>query len=241
MLTVCPPVRCHHAVKAPLAAQDILQKLPVLRRAIPVYNVVGGHNRPRLCLLHNDLKGSQINLPDSALRRPGITVFPVRFLIIKGKMLDCGADTVTLDSAHHRRGELSCKERVLRIILEIASAERAAVNIDGRRKPHGNVVLLDLRAARFPNLCHQLLIPRARKLCRTGPRCRIHAAIWQNAQPRRTVRCHDIRDSVIRQISPAKCVGNPSVWLSAQQMRKLFIGELRHKLLQCDRSLCHFF
>ena len=85
MFSSCPPVGCNHALEAPLAAENIFQKLAILRSAVTIDCIVGGHDGPWLCLFYNDLETFQIDLTKCTLGNTGIAVLLLVSLLFAAK------------------------------------------------------------------------------------------------------------------------------------------------------------
>ena len=113
MLPAGPPVCRDSAVKSPVLPQDAGQKLPVFRSMHSVQKVVGGHDRPGLFPLHDQLKGAQIDLPKRSLAHAGIASSPVCLLVVDAEMLHACADSLRLNAPHHGSRAQARKQRIL--------------------------------------------------------------------------------------------------------------------------------
>src|SRR5699024_1095273 len=83
--------------------------------------------------------------PECTLIYICVRMIPVVFLIITAEMFDGHiASPSGLYSFTHGSRHLPGEERVFRIILKVASAQRIPVDIHSRRQPVGNAVSLHL-------------------------------------------------------------------------------------------------
>ncbi len=94
------------------------------------------------------------------------------FLIVCGKMLDTRADVSALQAAHLRRCHLTGKKRVLRLILEVSSAERRTFDVHGGSEVHSQLLMLAGVADRLADFFHHVRIKGAgrRTRCREADR-----------------------------------------------------------------------
>jgi hypothetical protein len=81
------PVGHHHAVEAPLVAQD-RQEWRVLAAVRAIDAVVRSHDRPRARLAHRRLERNQIDLPQRALVHLGADRHPLELGVVRDEMLD---------------------------------------------------------------------------------------------------------------------------------------------------------
>ena len=126
------PVRHHKSAIAPLIPQHCLQQLLILRSIISVHLVVSSHHAPGISLFYSNFKSPQVDLPQSPLADNGIHQAPVCLLIVNSKMFQRSTDPLRLYATNHGYRHLARQIRVFRIILEIASAQRIALDIDSR-------------------------------------------------------------------------------------------------------------
>ena len=224
MFSSCPPVSCNHALEAPLAAENIFQKLAVLRSAVPIDCIVGGHDGPWLCLFYNDLETFQIDFTKCTLGNTGIAVLSVGLFVICCKMLYRSCNVLGLDTFYHSCAHLSGNQRILGIVLEVSSAKRISVDIYCWGKPYSKIVLLHFFGTSLSNLLNKSRVPGACKKCRARPCCCVHAAFPADTKSGWTVCCHNGWNAVIRKISKAEGIGNTYVWLSSKKMNQIVIA-----------------
>ena len=124
LLGIVPPVGHDKPFIPPLPAKDSGEKLPVLRGAVTVDEVIGGHEGMGPGLLHDDLELLQIDLAKCPFTDSGVGVDAVRLLVVARKVLDRCGDTGALNAADQRCGKLTRKERILGPVLEVAAAQR---------------------------------------------------------------------------------------------------------------------
>ena len=129
-----------------------------------VYQVVGRHNRHRLCRLDCDFKALQIDFTHCTFADVLIDIHTVIFLVVGCKVLDTGSDSgMGLDSSGIGCGAHTCHQRIFRVVLEISSAKRISVNIHARRQPYGNVEFFHLFSDDITAFLDQIHVPRLRK------------------------------------------------------------------------------
>ena len=223
MLCSCPPVSGDHSLEAPLAAENIFQKLTVLRSAVTIDCIVGGHDRPWLCFFYNDLETFQIDLAKCTLGNTGIAVLSVGLFVICCKMLHRSCNVLGLDTFYHSCAHLSGNQRILGIVLEVSSAKWVSVDIHSRGKPYCKIVLLHFLGTSLSHLLNKCRVPGACKKGCTRPCCCVHAAFSADTKTGRPVCCHNGGNTVIRKISKAEGIGNTYVWLSSQKMKQIII------------------
>ena len=159
MVVGAAPVGDHGPVIAPLAVQDILQQVMVLVGVGAVDPVVGGHDAPGPALFHGDLKAGEVQLPQGALVQHAVAGHAAQLLIVGGKVLGAGRNAHRLDAAHIACCQLAGQVRVLREILEIAAAQRAALGVQAGAQDHIDAVGSGLLAQRFADLLAQGGVP----------------------------------------------------------------------------------
>ena len=139
--------------------------------------VVGGHHAQRLCLFDHRFKGGKIDLVQGALVHHAVADHPVGLLIVGGKMLDAAAHTIALDAVDQCRAHLTAEIGVFAEILKVASAQRAALDVQTGAKQQGQILGAALVAQRFAQL-----------FCQSGVKAGSH---------RRTGRETDRRDAFV--------------------------------------------
>ena len=90
----------------------------------------------RVRFAHADLEALQINLPQRPFGDARIVVVAVEFLVVARKMLGAGGDARALNALHRRRGDLARKDGVFRIVLEVAPAEGAPLDVHPGGEQH---------------------------------------------------------------------------------------------------------
>ena len=123
------PVGDDGALEAPVLPQDVLEQMGVLVGIGAVDEVVGGHDGLRLCLFDHDLKAGEVDLPQGALVHDGVAGHPAQLLTVHREVLGAGRDAVLLDAADIARRHFTGQIGVLREILEVAAAQRAALDV----------------------------------------------------------------------------------------------------------------
>ena len=145
------PVGEHEAVKAPLVAQQSAHKVAVGLRELSRNFVVRPHHCPRTGVFHTHLESLEIYLPQSTSAHAGVVVFFSGLLVVGHEMFKARAYAFVLYAFDYFRREDTRQIRVLRIILEIAAAQRVAHYVDAGSKQHVHAI-----AARF--LAHKLAL-----------------------------------------------------------------------------------
>ena len=121
--------------------------------------VVRRHHRPRLAFLDGNLEVFQIEFPQGTVAYLGIVLQTVDFLVVGGKVLDGSSHAIRLDATHVCGSHFARKQRVFRVILEIAPAERIAVQVHARGEEHIDTVFQYFIAHGGGHGFHQFRIP----------------------------------------------------------------------------------
>ena len=96
--------------------------------------------------LHHDLKAGQVQLAQGALIHDGVAGHAAQLLAVDGKVLGAGRDAVLLDAADIACGHLARQIGVLREILEVAAAQRAALDVQAGTQQHRDLLCCGLFA-----------------------------------------------------------------------------------------------
>ena len=123
------PVADHHAVKAPLALQYVEQQALVVAVEFAVVEVVGAHYRPGSAVLDGRTECRQVYFVEGAVVHHGVRGGAARLLVVDGKVLDAGGNSVLLHALHVRGHHCAGEERVLAHIFEIAPVKRGAADV----------------------------------------------------------------------------------------------------------------
>ena len=105
------------------------------------------------------LEGAQVDLAQRALVDVGGDPHAVGLLVVGGEVLERRADALALQAAHERRAEDAGDERVLGEVLEVAAAQRRALDVDAGAEQHGDVLRRGLLAERHADALEQLGVP----------------------------------------------------------------------------------
>ena len=157
------PVRHDDAAEAPLLDEDLAQQPPALHAVLAVQAVVGRHDRPRVGLVDGDLERAQVDLAQRALVHDRVGVHAPRLVLVGDQMLQAGTDAASLHAANERGRHPAAEHRVLGEVLEVAPAERRALEVDPRSQQHADALGAALRRDRTRNLLDELQIPRGRE------------------------------------------------------------------------------
>ncbi|GAB3855089.1 hypothetical protein GCM10027610_087680 [Dactylosporangium cerinum] len=124
------PVGHDETLVAPLAAQHLGQQPVVLGGEDPVDAVVRAHDRPRFRPRDNPLERAQVDLAQRALVDVGGDPHPVGLLAVDRVVLQGRTDAAALQAVDPLDREDAGEQRVLGEVLEVAAAERAALEVD---------------------------------------------------------------------------------------------------------------
>ena len=125
------PVGHEHAVPAPLLAKERAVECRVSRAVDPVDAVVGHHHRPGPGL-HHGLEGEQVDLPQRPFVDDAVDGGALGLGVVAHEVLWTCGDALRLDPCDVRRRESGSENRILRVALEVAAAERGADDVDHR-------------------------------------------------------------------------------------------------------------
>ena len=139
------PVGDDSALIAPLTAQDVLDQVLVLVGVAAVHEVVARHDGLGPRLANDDLEAPEVEFAQRALVNDGVTHQTARLLAVRREVLGTGREARLLDAAHvagrHRAREVG----VLGEVLEVAPAERTALDVEARAEhaahAHGGSLL----------------------------------------------------------------------------------------------------
>ena len=139
------PVGHDQAVEGPLLAQDHLEQLGRLGCVDAVDEVVGGHDGGGPGLAYADLEGAQVEVAQGSGADPAVGVEAVGLLVVAGQVLDGHSPPrVGLDPVGDGGGDASGQQRVLGEVLEVASAQDGAVQVEGGGEPEVDAEALHL-------------------------------------------------------------------------------------------------
>ena len=122
-----PEVGLHVALEAPLRAQDVGQRVPVLGRVHTPHPVVGAHDRRDLGVLDQHLERQQVQLPQHVLVHLDVGPEPLVLLVVDHVVLAHGDHVVRLDGLGHRDAHHAGQVRVFGEVLEVAAGDRGAM------------------------------------------------------------------------------------------------------------------
>ena len=156
----CAPVGYDHAVKAPVPAQNLGQQPGIIAGMYIVDARIAAHDGFGLCGLDDRFKRGQVQLAHRAFVNLAVAVEALVLLIVGGKVLETCACTALLRTLHPCRAHGARNVGVLGEILEIAPAQRVALDVDAGAKHDVNTVGKSLLADGFALGLQQLGIPR---------------------------------------------------------------------------------
>lgn len=172
------PVAHDDAVEAPLVAQDLGQQPVVVGAVRAVQPVVGAHDGPHAGPLHRRLERHQVHLAQRALVDLRRHRHPLELGLVADEVLDAGRNTLVLQPGDVGDRHLRRQHRILTVELEVAAADRRAVQVHGRRQQHMGVLRAGLAPESPADLVDEGRVPRGpegrttreRRRGRPGPR-----------------------------------------------------------------------
>src|SRR5690606_4883106 len=141
-------------------AQHLGEQPVVLGRVGAVDAVVGAHDGVRRAALDRALEGVQVDLAQRALVDLRRDAHAVGLLVVDRVVLERGAHALGLHAADERGRELPREHGVLGEVLEVAPAQRVALDVRTRAEQDGHTVRAGLDAERLPDALEQLEVPR---------------------------------------------------------------------------------
>src|SRR5690606_19486752 len=214
----------------------------ILRRVDAVDPVVRAHDRPGLRLLDDPLEPAQVDLAQGARVDVGAHPHPIVLLVVRGEVLERRAHALRLDAAHERGAQHPRDDGVFGPVLEIAAAQRGALDVDAGSEQHADLLDRGLDAEGAADPLDQLGIPRRaepRRRREAGRRdaladAEVIASATLLAQAVRSVRHPDRRDA-----GALHRGGVPEV-PAAGQRRLLFEGEPAHIAARHEGTICRW-
>ena len=123
------PVGDDHAVKGPVAFQNVVQQVAVVAAMLSLVFIVGAHDGPCAALLNGGFKRREVDLVQRTVVDLDVDAVAVGLLVIECEMFHAGGNAVLLHlldvGNDHPRGEVG----ILAHVLEIAAVERRAVDV----------------------------------------------------------------------------------------------------------------
>ena len=110
--------------------------------------VVGGHDGPRLRLLHGYLEALEVEFAQGTLSEARVVVVAVGLLVVHGKVLQAGARALALHAVDVGGGHMARHYRVFGVILVVASAQHVADEVGPRRQQHVQTVVFHFLSQR---------------------------------------------------------------------------------------------
>jgi hypothetical protein len=82
----------------------------------------------------SDLEAAQVDLAQRPLADLHVDDVAVPFVVVGDEVLEGRADALRLDPARHRGRHPAADQWILRVVLEVAAAERVAMQVERRRE-----------------------------------------------------------------------------------------------------------
>ena len=156
-----PPVGHEGAGPAPLAAQDGGVEVVVVVVPEAVDLVVAAHDVVGLADLHADFERPQVDFAEGAFGAARIVGVAVGLLVVQREVLRHGGSAGLLDALRHGRRHKPGEERVFGVILEVAAAERIAVNVHAGAEDAVDAAHFHLQPDLIIHRFDQVVVPRA--------------------------------------------------------------------------------
>ena len=153
------PVGHHHALVAPVAAEDVSDEVLALGGLTAVDAVVGRHHGPWAGLLDRYLEVLEVDFPGGADADAGVVPQTGCLLLVEGVVLDARAHSLALDAVDVCCGDVAGEDRVFGVVLEVAAAERVAVDADAGGEEDVCAIFADLIADGGAHGLHQVHVP----------------------------------------------------------------------------------
>ncbi|GAB3111429.1 hypothetical protein GCM10027055_12000 [Janibacter alkaliphilus] len=153
------PVGDDETVEAPLLAEDLGEQPVVLRGPGAVDLVVGAHHRPRVRAGDDVLEGGQVDLAQGALVDLGADPQAFGLLVVHREVLQRGADPFGLQPADPGGAERPGEQRVLGEVLEVAPAQRRALDVHPGPEDDSHPLRPRLPAERLADPLGQTRVP----------------------------------------------------------------------------------
>ena len=123
------PVADDHTVEFPCVTQDSGEQLMTLARVDAVDAVVRAHHCPWTRRTYDVSERAEIQFVQRAFVDCRADPHAIGFLIVGGEVLQRRPDVDALDSSHPCLPECAGQHRILRVVLEVAAAERGALEV----------------------------------------------------------------------------------------------------------------
>ena len=140
-----------------------MHEVVVIVRPDAVDLVVRGHDRARVRLTHADLESAEVDLAQGALGDARVVARAVGLLVVRREVLRARRDARALHPRHDRRADEPRDERVFGEVLEVAAAERVAVDVHAGAEQHVRTLADHLLAVQGREFAHEGGVPRRRE------------------------------------------------------------------------------
>ena len=146
------------AVEAPRLLQRIAQQV-ALGHGSSAHGVVGGHHRPGAGLVDRPFERGHVQLTEGPLVELDAEGVAFRLGVVADVVLRAAADAVRLEAAHEGRRDPAGQQRILGELLEVAPAERGAMQVDRRAEQDVDALRPGLAGQQRADFADQLFIP----------------------------------------------------------------------------------
>ena len=110
-------------------------------------------------LAYGNLEGGQVEFAHGPLVDHGVGGLPAQFLTVHGEVLGGGGHSLGLDAFNQPRSHVSSHLGILRVVLEVAAAQRVALDVHTRAEHDVHTQALGLSAQRLAHGLGQVRIP----------------------------------------------------------------------------------
>lgn len=140
----------------------------MLHRPDAVDLVVRRHDSPRRRFLDRSLKRQEVYFPERLRVHLGVDGHAVGLLVVAHVVLERRADPFALHPLDPGGRHLPRQDRILREVLEVATAQRAPLEVGPRAQEHLDIERQTLLAQRLADLPDETRIPRRGQCGRGG-------------------------------------------------------------------------
>src|SRR5450759_67196 len=134
-------------------------------RSTPLYSSAASdvYKRQGLGLANGPLERGHVQLAQRPLGHVYVEVLTIRLGVVANVVLRTTAHAPRLQAADVGTGDPSGQERVLRELLEVAPADRGALQVDRWAEHHVDALATRLAGKQLADLTDELLVPAGRQ------------------------------------------------------------------------------
>ena len=164
------PVAHDDTVEAPVAFQDAVQRDFIMAVVLVVVEVVGTHDAPRLAFGDSSAEGRQVDLVKSAVANHHVYLMAILFVVVQTIVLHTRSHALRLQALHVGHYHPTGQPGVFTHVLEVAAAQRRAIDVHTRAQNHVLAAIACLFAQTLAVEACQVGIPSGSQTrqCREG-------------------------------------------------------------------------